>query len=144
MSFNLAIGLFVTVVSLVIYWFKKKFSYWEDHGFDFVQPVFPQGNLKGVGYKVHMCQRLKEYYDEFKNKAKVVGMYFSIAPIALITNLDTLKYILVKDFSYFHDRGFYVNKEADPLTGHLFALEGKWLLFHQVCDCKPVQCSDDN
>lgn len=121
----LLVCLVVAIVGLLTLWFKKKFSYWEDRGFLFVKPKFPFGSLEGVGYKIHFSQVSRKYYEEYKNKAKAIGLYFFMAPVAFITDLDTVKDILVKDFSNFHDRGLYVNKKTDPLSGHLFAIEGE-------------------
>lgn len=124
MGWNIFISLVVAVVVLIAFWFKKKFSYWEDHGFQFIKPEFPFGSLKGVGFKVHFGEKSKAFYCEFRNKAKAVGMYFFVAPVILITDLDVVKHVLVKDFNNFHDRGLYVNTKTDPLSGHLFAIEG--------------------
>lgn len=124
MGLVIFVGLAVAVIALLVFWFKKKFSYWEDRGFSFVQPEFPFGNLKGVGYNIHFSQKTKKYYYDFKNKAKAIGLYFFTAPIVYIIDLDLVKHVLVKDFSNFTDRGIYVNKKVDPLSGNLFSLEG--------------------
>ena len=126
MGLNTFIALIITVIGLVAYWFKKKFSYWENRGFKFITPEFPFGSLKGVGFKIHFSQKSAKFYNDYKNKAKAIGLYFFTAPVVLVTELDTVKHILVKDFSSFHDRGLYFNKQADPLSGHLFALEGEF------------------
>jgi cytochrome P450 family 6 len=125
MGFGTFIALIGLVAGLITYWFKKKFSYFEERGFEFVKPDFPFGCLKGVGYKIHFSQKTKAYYREFHNKAKAIGLYFFTAPTVLIVDLDTIKHVLVKDFNNFHDRGLYVNKESDPLSAHLFAIEGE-------------------
>jgi cytochrome P450 family 6 len=124
MGLNTFVALAVTVIALLAYWFKKKFSYWENRGFKFVEPEFPFGSLKGVGYKIHFGLKSRQYYLDFKDKAKAIGLYFFTAPVVLVTDLDTIKHVLVKDFNNFHDRGLYVNTKADPLSGHLFAIEG--------------------
>lgn len=36
-----------------------------------------------------------------------------------------LKYVLVKDFDKFHDRGVHIDEDNDPLSGHLFRLGGE-------------------
>lgn len=125
MGFGTFLALIGAVSGLIAYWFNKKFSYFEERGFAFVKPEFPFGSLKGVGYKIHFSQKTKLYYREFKDKAKAIGLFFFTAPTVLILDLDTIKHVLVKDFNNFHDRGLYVNKKGDPLSGHLFAIEGE-------------------
>lgn len=53
-------------------------------------------------------------------------MYTNFKPIFFVTDLDLLQNILVKDFSFFHDRGNYHDPKVEPLTGHLFNVEGKY------------------
>lgn len=122
--FNIFIGFVLTIAGLVAYWSHRKFSYWENRGFEFIKPEFLFGILKGVGYEIHFSQVTKSYFSDYKDKAKVVGAYFFTGPAVYVTDLDTIKNVLVKDFSSFHDRGFFVNKKGDPLSAHLFAIEG--------------------
>lgn len=83
----------VAIVGLLALWFRKKFSYWKDHGFLFVKPEFPFGSLKGVGYKVHFSQKSRGFYEEYKNKAKAIGLYFFTAPAVLIIDLGFIKLV---------------------------------------------------
>lgn len=124
-SLTIVLSLLIAAIALLVFWIKKKFSCWEERGFDYIKPEFPFGNLKGVGYKTHFSQLSREYYNRYKNSAPAIGLYFFTQPVVLVTNLDVAKHVLVKDFHNFHDRGLYVNTEADPLSGHLFAIEGE-------------------
>lgn len=85
-----------------------------------------------------------KFYSELKNQGKFGGIYFFTKPALLITDLDFLKTVLIKDFSYFHDRGerwkysrndqiwnmrfsgAYYNAKDDPLSGHLLNIEGDY------------------
>lgn len=82
-----------------------------------MEPKFPLGCLKDVGIKVHFSQISKKIYNEYKNKAPAVGLYFFTSPVLAVTDLDIIKHILVKDFNNFVDRGIYFDAEADPLSG---------------------------
>lgn len=53
-------------------------------------------------------------------------MFNAIKPILIVTDLDLLQNILVKDFNYFHDRGMYHNVKHDPVSGHLVKVEGAY------------------
>jgi len=53
------------------------------------------------------------------------GTYTLTKPGIIFRDPDIIKNVLVKDFSSFHDRGFYMDEELEPLSGHLFMLPGK-------------------
>lgn len=117
------ITLVAIIIGLVYFWIRKKFSFFADNGFLSETPVFPTGNLKGVGKDIHVSQRIKQLYEKFKNKAPVFGMYFSVSKVVVITDLELVKNVLVRDFGAFHNRGVFFNEKDDPLTAHLFAIE---------------------
>lgn len=59
---------------------------------------------------------------------KQMGEYEYFTPIYLPTDLELIRCILYNDFEYFTNRPFYTNETVDPLTAHLFLLNGKkWL-----------------
>lgn len=74
-----------------------------------------------------IAERTRDFYREFKGKFVLGGVYFFISPVAMICDLDFLRQILVKDFQYFQNRAVYYNEKGDPLSAHIFAVEGeKW------------------
>lgn len=50
-------------------------------------------------------------------------MFFFLTPNIIITDLDVIKDILIKNFDTFHNRGLFHNKKDDPLSCHLLTLE---------------------
>lgn len=123
--FPVLFSLLAISIGLIFLWAKKQFRYWEDHGFEYLKPVlFPFGNLKGVGYKVHLSEITLAAYKKYKSKAKVLGLYFYTTPVVYALDLEVIKHVMIKDFNNFHDRGLYMNTKVDPLSGHLFSLEG--------------------
>jgi cytochrome P450 family 6 len=127
-SLAVFLSLFLAIIALLVFWIRKKFSYWHDRGFDYIQPEFPFGNLRGVGSKFNFGQLSREYYERYKSKSWAIGLYFFTQPVAFLTSLEAVKSVLVRDFHNFHDRGLYVNTKADPLSAHLFAIEGNFCL----------------
>lgn len=119
MAFESSICLIAIFISLAYFLLRKKYSFFKDNGFLHEKPEFPYGNLKNVGKKFHIAYKVKELYDRFKNESSLFGMYFFFKANVVITDLDLVKNILVKDFDAFQNRGFYFNEEDDPLTGEL-------------------------
>ncbi|CAD7080009.1 unnamed protein product [Hermetia illucens] len=118
---------------LIAWWFvKKKYSYWENRGVPFIKPIIPFGNLKGVGKTVSMKDFVQDIYAKYKGTASLIGGYFFCEPVAIVTDMDLIRNILIKDFSYFQDRKVYYNEKLEPMSAHMFNLEGeKWRLVRQ-------------
>jgi cytochrome P450 family 9 len=56
-----------------------------------------------------MMDRLQEIYDSLKNRGKVVGFYNLTDPVYIVTDIEVIKQIAIKDFNNFMNRGdFFV------------------------------------
>lgn len=127
MAFNFVVLAILFIASLAYYYVKRQFDYWKVRGVPHLKPDFPFGSLKGVGKTTSMSEIWERQYNALKGKGPIAGVFFFTAPSAMILDLDLLRNIFVKDFQHFHDRGMYVNEKDDPLSAHLFNLEGaKW------------------
>lgn len=120
---SLTIALVSVFIGTVYLWIRRKFSFFDRNGFVHEKPIFPYGNLKGVGTDFHQAYKIKELYDRFKAKAPAFGIYLFVSPSVVITDLELVKNVLVSDFDNFHNRGLYFNERDDPLGAQLFTLE---------------------
>lgn len=119
--FVLLICLFYAYVKLVA------FQYWRRRNVKQLNPIFPLGDLylmikQGVG--------LGTFYDNLYQNTKqeaFVGFYNLTKPALIINDALMVKNIMVRDASYFPDRGSYSDEKRDPLSGGLFSQSGeKW------------------
>lgn len=116
----------IVPASVGLYFFlKKKFDYFEERGIPYTKPSWIFGNMSGVGRTKHMYDVMNSLYEEHKGKDVLAGFFTLFSPSIIVTDLDLIKNILVKDFNNFTDRGMYVNEEADPLSGNLFSIGGE-------------------
>ncbi|XP_055852787.1 cytochrome P450 6a8-like [Episyrphus balteatus] len=121
------IYLLTTLIAVLVYYFIQHFSFWKRRGIPHDLPVFPYGNLRGIGKTHHLRQIMKAYYERYKKSGPFGGFFFFLNPAVVIFDLDLARDILIKDFNNFMDRGLFYNERDDPLTGHLFALDGtRW------------------
>lgn len=122
-------GIFILLIIGLItagyFYLRGKLNYWKDRGVHCDDSSLLLGSLDGVGQKIHFTTNIQVIYEKFKIGNKVCGFYLLQSPRLIIIDLDLIKNILIKDFSNFVDRGVYNNAEDDPLSAHLFALEGK-------------------
>jgi cytochrome P450 family 6 len=115
----------ISLIFVLIYlWFQKKFSLWSEKNIVHVPAKFPFGSFNDFGKK-HTTIILREFYQKYKGKTPLLGMYFFTKPVIMPTEPEIIKDILTRNFESFHDRGLYFNEKDDPLTGHLFGLSGK-------------------
>ncbi|XP_055377111.1 probable cytochrome P450 6a14 [Condylostylus longicornis] len=121
MWLSFSIALIVAVI--LLYWILKfHYKHWERKKIFSPRPSLFYGNTSGKGH----FWDIKILYETFKHKKPFFGFFFYIKPMLMITDLDLVKNILIKDFQYFQNRGSFSNPKADPLTGHLINLEDEY------------------
>ncbi|ALC41931.1 Cyp6a22 [Drosophila busckii] len=124
--------LFITM-SLGLWYVRIKMTYWVRRRICHEHPSFPMGNMQGLRTQRHIKDILTPMYEAFKDCGDpFAGMYILLRPVVLVLDLELAKHVLIRDFPNFEDRGLYHNEQADPLTGHLFRLDGaKWRALRQ-------------
>lgn len=123
MAFYVAVNLFLGLVALIYYFIYRKTQYFQSRGVPCVDPEFYYGNSRGIGKVFHQCELIKKLYLKLKAKGPVAGMYIYTNPTLMITDLDLVKQVLVKDFNNFPNRGRYFNAVDDPISAHLVHIE---------------------
>ena len=115
----------VCVLAGVYVYFKVSFNYWKKRNVPYAKPKFPFGNLGDMLLlKASIAHLFENIYKELDGE-KYGGTFALTKPGFIFRDPDIIKNVLVKDFSSFHDRGFYMDEELEPLSGHLFLLPGK-------------------
>jgi cytochrome P450 family 6 len=115
-----------TLVVIVTNYFRTSYKYWASKGVPTIPPRFPLGNTNIIlpkGFSVGTLS--KKFYDELKrNGHKFGGVYLVTEPNLVVVDPEYIKDILCKDFQHFVDRGTYYNEKDDPISAHLFAIDG--------------------
>ncbi|XP_033326762.2 putative cytochrome P450 6a14 [Megalopta genalis] len=126
MATNLEIFFGVAAVLVAIYYyFTVHFDFWNVRGVPGPKPVPFFGNIMApmfgkLSFPEFLIALRKRYKDE-----PMVGIIIRRTPNLIVQDPDLIKDILIKDFPKFADRGFLRNEIAEPVSGHLFALETK-------------------
>lgn len=122
------IALLLITLAVGFWYVRTRLSYWSRRRISHERPTFPMGNMKGFRKTKHFKDILTPLYERFKiTGAPFAGFYMMLRPVVLILDLEVAKQVLIKDFANFEDRGMYHNERDDPLTGHLFRIDGpKW------------------
>ncbi|XP_055907557.1 cytochrome P450 6a2-like [Eupeodes corollae] len=124
---SVLIYIIIALASVLVYFLRQRMTYWARRGIPHDTPHFPNGNLTGIKKTHHMRDLVKANYEKYKHTGPFGGFYFFLKRSVIIYDLDLVKNILIKDFNNFTDRAIFHNERDDPLTGHLFALDGqKW------------------
>ncbi|RZF44805.1 hypothetical protein LSTR_LSTR000757 [Laodelphax striatellus] len=114
-----------TLLTLFIF-LKRKLDFWKNLGVPYIPGSFPFGSIRRLAtFQISTAELFKEFYDRGEGQ-KYVGYYTLFKRSLMVRDPELIKNILVKDFSTFVDRGVYHNLEDDPLSGHLFSIEGDY------------------
>ncbi|XP_075166604.1 cytochrome P450 6A1-like [Haematobia irritans] len=117
----------IVLVTLTVYLIRSNLNYWKNRKIPCEEPHILMGNLKGLRTKWSLGAIMKNYYNKFKGSGPFAGIFIGHRPGVLALDIQLIKHILIKDFSQFADRGRYYNENSDPLTAHLFFVDGdKW------------------
>lgn len=130
MNFLIPITLLAIIVTILYLYIKRVYSYWERKGFPYIKPSIPYGNIDTN--EPIIAFNIQKLYQKLKNKGPISGIYLYNTPIGLITDLELIKQVLIKDFSTFQDRGLYFNEKDDPLTASVLTIAGeRWRRLRQ-------------
>lgn len=124
-----ALGVFTALIVICFAFIKWKLSFWRRCNL----PTAQTSAVNVLLQKESLTEYNTKIYKEAKDRnLKHIGTYFLLRPTYVPVNPEIIKYILIKDFNNFMDRGVYFNEDADPLSGHLFSIEGeKWKALRQ-------------
>lgn len=128
MFFYNSVLLVIISAILYLYWyFKKTYSFFERHGIPFIKPTLGFGNISDV---ILLRKSMAEVFADLHKTLephKFGGIYAGTKPMIMIRDPELLKDILIKDFAYFSDRGFNIDRSFEPLSYNLFLIKGKYL-----------------
>ncbi|XP_036147157.1 cytochrome P450 6A1-like [Monomorium pharaonis] len=122
--FEILCGIVAVIIALY-YYLTSTFNFWKSRGVQGPQPIPGFGNLKDVLLaKEYSGDYVTKIYNKYKNET-LIGIFSKKTPILIVKDLDLIKDVLIKDFTYFSARGLPVTEKAEPLTQNLFNLEPK-------------------
>ncbi|XP_017960093.1 cytochrome P450 6a2-like [Drosophila navojoa] len=120
------IYLLSAISALLVFFVYQQMTYWKRRGIPQDPPHPIYGNAVGFRKTHSLSDIMIRYYNKFRKSGHpFVGFTFVQKQCAFIMDTKLAKNILIKDFSNFADRGQFHNERDDPLTGHLFNLDGK-------------------
>uniref|UniRef100_A0A2Y9D1N5 Cytochrome P450 n=1 Tax=Anopheles dirus TaxID=7168 RepID=A0A2Y9D1N5_9DIPT len=122
------VGVLLACVVSCYAWINRRYRFWKDRSVAYIEPRFPFGNFGTLGKVEHIAPITQRHYEYFRQlNVPYGGVFMLTSPLLYIFDTTLIKTLLVKDFHYFPNRGVYFNERDDPLSAHMFAIEGqKW------------------
>lgn len=120
------VGLALSLLILYVYYsWTSAYTYWKRRNVPYLKPKFPFGNVKDV------LLLKKNFQDSWVGLYKEIGdrpfcgIYSVKMPILVVKDPELIKQILIKDFSYFTDHGWFAsNPDHEPLLNNIFHMQG--------------------
>lgn len=110
----------------------KKYDYWQGKNVLHIKPLPIVGSFKDYFlFKTCSGNVVKNICEQFPD-APYIGAFYGSEPVLIVQNLELLKLVLTKDFSYFNGREVFDYSEREVVTQSLFFTHGeKWKLLRQ-------------
>lgn len=124
-------SVFLVLLSILVFLLytliQKKYSFFRDRGIVHETPRFPMGNVKRVRTVEDLWNGGVAEYFKFHKLDSMCGTFFGLQPIYVVTDLDVIRDILVRDFNNFTDHNIFEMKDncQDPLGPCLYSLRGE-------------------
>ena len=121
------VGVLVALAVLVVTYFKWSYKYWERKGVPFLEPRIPFGNIQNpLNQKQPNFITFRDIYWHFKSKRHAFGgIYLLTSPGMVLVDPDLIRNVMGTDFQYFTNRRVVVSEKHDPISAHLFNLDGQ-------------------
>lgn len=123
-SLNVVFTLLAILFAVLYYYVKRVYSFWKRLGVVQLRPIFPFGNLAKVFIQRKSIFDVGEENYYAAASEPFVGTYIFLKPSLQLRDPELIRTVMVKDAAHFMDRGVYVDEKNDPISAHLFALEG--------------------
>ncbi|XP_050094490.1 probable cytochrome P450 6a13 [Anopheles aquasalis] len=126
MALPVGLALICAVFGLIYALVKYNYRYWTNRNVPTLEPSFPFGNFGDLRHK-SPAEVSSELYHRMDPRNRFYGLFVTLQPALMLTDPELIKTILIRDFATFPDHGIYLNERVDPLSAHLFAMEGaRW------------------
>uniref|UniRef100_A0A182JTS3 Cytochrome P450 n=1 Tax=Anopheles christyi TaxID=43041 RepID=A0A182JTS3_9DIPT len=126
MALTISLFLLLSLLCLLVLWVRQRYNYWTLRNVPTLPSVFPLGNFEALRRK-SLADVSIELYRQIDQRERFCGLSIMLQPTMMITDLELIKCVMIKDFAHFTDHGVYHNERVDALSCHLFCLEGaKW------------------
>ncbi|XP_067009334.2 probable cytochrome P450 6a14 [Anabrus simplex] len=112
------------ILGLCFWYYSQAYKYWKNRGIPYVEPEMFFGNTKEFFLmRTPFAQTFEKLYQKLQGH-NYGGVFSLLKPILLLRDPELIKNFMIKDFSHFHDRTGVVDKVNNPLSQHLFNLQG--------------------
>lgn len=118
--FDLTLAALVLIASLYLY-LTRNFNYWKTKNIPYIKPLPLFGNFKEQFlFQKNLGYILLDIYNRARDG--FIGIFLTDEPFLLITNVELVRAILVKDFQNFEDRTVAVSAKDDAVSGNILLL----------------------
>jgi len=122
-----------SVAVLLLYYFSTStYDKWQKEKVPHMKPIPLFGNLaKTLLGLESQYEGFDRIYRQFPDE-KICGFYQMKTPYLMIRDPELINAMLIKDFAYFTDHGFYLDPSTNLLSKSLFFMNGqRWKIMRQ-------------
>lgn len=118
--FELTLLALILITTFYLY-LTRNFNYWKNRNIPYIKPLPLFGNFKEQFlFKKNLGCILLDIYNRARDG--FIGIFVTDEPFLLVTNVELVRAILVKDFHNFEDRTVAVSAKDDSVSGNILLM----------------------